>query len=96
MPRVSKVLWLVEQQWDTGSAMFPIRSVVRASTQAMAARRAAGAILDAVEVLAGRIVGKAVGSPVVLRRIALGQMTSERCDGPDDLGALRAAQEGGS
>jgi hypothetical protein len=61
-------VWMVEQLWNLGPAIIPVRSVVKAATRSKAQRGAARAILDALIVLlkGASVPGHAVSNPVVL------------------------------
>ena len=71
MSHTTSTRWLVEQMWNTDDSVLLIRSIVRASNRRIAERRAPRAIQVAVEILAGKLTGKAAGEVHVLRRVAL-------------------------
>ncbi len=60
--------WMVEQRWDLGPMVIPVRSVVKAATRAQALRGAGKAIQAALAVLLkGKPVpGRSASDPVVL------------------------------
>ena len=64
----SRKLWMVEQRWrfKAGMPPMPVRSVLKAKSRKAAAAGAAASVKRAVSVLAGRVVGRPVGPPVVL------------------------------
>jgi hypothetical protein len=72
-------VWIVEQRWDVGPAIVPIRSVVKAVTRKDAERGAPEAIRLALVQLTGRTdpPGKAASAPVVLYAAGPGDLVAD-------------------
>lgn len=67
--------WMVEQRWDVGPTVVPVRSVVNATTRRKALAGAPEAVRAAVVVLlGGKVVGQPVGEPVVLYALDTGDV----------------------